>query len=196
MSKSPEKMKAVKDRLFHAAMELFEERGYENTTVADITQKAGVSKGTFFTHFPSKDAIFSAIGKIFTEYMQDIVETGLMENHPARRILLDCINMADEWCEENKRMIMQVLSSGMHRTAMGSRASGNRLAMDEMLIKTLKHGQKKGEISASISAEDAASMMVGLYFAITADWIHDCGTWSLKDKLTGCLDILFQGIAP
>lgn len=196
MSKSPEKMKAVKDRLFQAAMELFEKNGYENTSVADITQKAGVSKGTFFTHFPSKDAIFSAIGKIFTEYMQDIVETGLAENRSAKQILLECISMADEWCTTNNKMIHRVLISGMYQSTMGSRATSNRVAMAEMLERILKTGQQNGEISAYISSEDAASMLVGLFFNVMYDWIHDSGVWSMKDKLTGCVDILYRGIEP
>lgn len=195
MPKSPEKMKAVKDRLFKAAMELFEERGYENTAVADITQKAGVSKGTFFTHFASKDAVFSAIGRIFTEYMQDIVEAGLAENRSTRKILLDCINMADEWCEENKTIIRQVLFSGMHQMSIGSRTTNNRVVMAEMLIRILKIGQQKGEISSDISAEDAATMLVGMYFTVMYDWINDNGAWSMKDKMTRCLEIVFRGIA-
>ena len=41
-------------RIVETAMRLFTERGYDNVTVADITDAADVAKGTFFTHFPSK----------------------------------------------------------------------------------------------------------------------------------------------
>ncbi len=194
MSKSPEKMKAVKERLFQAAMELFEKKGYENTSVAEITQQAGVSKGTFFTHFSSKDAVFSAIGGIFTEYMQGIVDTGLTENRSAKQILLECICMADEWCTTNKKMILQVLISGMYQPTLGSHATSNRVVMAEMLLRVLKTGQQNGEISASISGEDATSMLVGLFFNVMYDWFHDNGAWSLKDKLSDCLEILYRGI--
>jgi AcrR family transcriptional regulator len=37
-----------------AALDLFEERGYENTTVIDIAERAGLTKSTFFRHFPDK----------------------------------------------------------------------------------------------------------------------------------------------
>jgi AcrR family transcriptional regulator len=69
--KSPEKMREVKDRIFRAAIELFKEQGYENTSIEQITKKANVSKGTFFTHFPSKNSIFSAVGKILLNYMEE-----------------------------------------------------------------------------------------------------------------------------
>ena len=42
------------ERLVVAALELFEERGYENTTVIEIAERAGLTKSTFFRHFPDK----------------------------------------------------------------------------------------------------------------------------------------------
>jgi AcrR family transcriptional regulator len=42
------------ERLARAALELFAERGYDNTTVIDIAQRAGLTKSTFFRHFQDK----------------------------------------------------------------------------------------------------------------------------------------------
>jgi len=42
------------ERLALAALELFAERGYENTTVIDIARRAGLTKSTFFRHFQDK----------------------------------------------------------------------------------------------------------------------------------------------
>ncbi|HWM34773.1 MAG TPA: helix-turn-helix domain-containing protein [Pseudolysinimonas sp.] len=47
----------TRETLFTAALELFDERGYEATTVAEIARRAGVTEMTFFRHFPSKDAV-------------------------------------------------------------------------------------------------------------------------------------------
>lgn len=43
-----------RDRLARAAIELFAERGYDQTTVADIAERAGLTKSTFFRHFADK----------------------------------------------------------------------------------------------------------------------------------------------
>ena len=48
------------DRLVVAALELFEERGYENTTVIGIAERAGLTKSTFFRHFPDKRELLVA----------------------------------------------------------------------------------------------------------------------------------------
>lgn len=42
------------ERLVLAALELFSERGYEKTTVAEIAARAGLTKSTFFRYFPDK----------------------------------------------------------------------------------------------------------------------------------------------
>ncbi|OHV50147.1 MULTISPECIES: TetR/AcrR family transcriptional regulator [unclassified Pseudofrankia] len=42
------------ERLVAAALELFEDRGYEHTTVVEIAERAGLTKSTFFRHFQDK----------------------------------------------------------------------------------------------------------------------------------------------
>ena len=44
----------AKERLVQAALDLFAERGYDNTTVVDIAERAGLTKSTFFRHFADK----------------------------------------------------------------------------------------------------------------------------------------------
>lgn len=44
----------ARERLVVAALELFAERGYEHTTVIEIAERAGLTKSTFFRHFPDK----------------------------------------------------------------------------------------------------------------------------------------------
>lgn len=47
-------------RLADAALELFSERGYEDTTVLDIAKRAGLAKSTFFRHFQDKREVLFA----------------------------------------------------------------------------------------------------------------------------------------
>ena len=44
--------------ILESAYQLFSRNGYEATSVADICQSAGVSKGALYHHFPTKQAIF------------------------------------------------------------------------------------------------------------------------------------------
>ncbi|MCK9795295.1 TetR/AcrR family transcriptional regulator [Isoptericola sp. 4D.3] len=44
-------------RILDAALDLFEARGYDATTVTQVAEAAGVTEMTFFRHFPTKDAV-------------------------------------------------------------------------------------------------------------------------------------------
>jgi len=58
----------ARDRLAQAAFDLFNERGYEQTTVDDIAERAGLSRATFFRHYPSKeDVIFPDHDRLLTQ---------------------------------------------------------------------------------------------------------------------------------
>ncbi|HEX7306681.1 helix-turn-helix domain-containing protein [Lentzea sp.] len=50
----------ARDRLVVAAVDLFTEQGYDATTVAQIAERAGVTKSTFFRHFPDKRELLVA----------------------------------------------------------------------------------------------------------------------------------------
>jgi AcrR family transcriptional regulator len=50
-------------RLLRAAFDLFEERGYDNTTVTEIAARAGLTKRTFFRHYADKrEVLFAGLG--------------------------------------------------------------------------------------------------------------------------------------
>jgi len=58
-----------RDRILDAACDLFIAEGYEHTTVARIRAKSGVSNGTLFHHFPTKEAILDAL---YTDAMKGV----------------------------------------------------------------------------------------------------------------------------
>src|SRR5260370_39088383 len=60
----------LRERLFRAALQLFAQKGYSETTVEDITNAADVGKGTSFNYFPSKDHILAAFGQLQIEKLQ------------------------------------------------------------------------------------------------------------------------------
>ncbi|GAA2891483.1 TetR family transcriptional regulator [Actinoplanes cyaneus] len=62
-------------RLREAAMELYVERGFEQTTVAEIAQRAGVTARTFFRHFADKrEVLFAGSEDLAGALMRAIVE--------------------------------------------------------------------------------------------------------------------------
>src|ERR1700744_3499415 len=62
-----------KGRLEEAAMALFDERGFEGTTVADIAERAGLNKRTFFRYFGDKrEVLFSGTEPLRAKFVEAI----------------------------------------------------------------------------------------------------------------------------
>jgi AcrR family transcriptional regulator len=59
----------TRERLVAAAREVFEERGFLETRVAHVTRHAGVAYGSFYTYFPSKEAVFLEVADRLFEDM-------------------------------------------------------------------------------------------------------------------------------
>lgn len=51
----------TRSKILHTALELFSKNGYDATGVAEICERAKVSKGAFYYHFPSKQDLFLAL---------------------------------------------------------------------------------------------------------------------------------------
>lgn len=53
------------------AENFFISRGYGNTTIAAILERTGIAKGTFYHHFPSKEAVMDAIIERYTDQVRE-----------------------------------------------------------------------------------------------------------------------------
>jgi len=76
----------ARGRLEQAAMELFAERGFEATTVAEIAERAGLSERTFFRHFADKREVLFGGGGQLDELLVDAVASA-----PASTAPLDAV---------------------------------------------------------------------------------------------------------
>src|SRR5271170_5071517 len=63
----------ARGRLAQAAMELYAERGFDQTTVAEIAQRAGLTERTFFRHFADKREVLFAGGDALQELLVSAV---------------------------------------------------------------------------------------------------------------------------
>jgi AcrR family transcriptional regulator len=69
----------ARERMVLAAVDLFTEQGYDATTVAQIAERAGVTKSTFFRHFPDKRGLLAAgqevLSRLLAEGIAEAPET-------------------------------------------------------------------------------------------------------------------------
>lgn len=72
-SRGSRRKRQTREKLLQAAMELMAERGMDGVAINEITEQADVGFGTFYNHFPSKEAIYAALIKqVFEDFADDI----------------------------------------------------------------------------------------------------------------------------
>lgn len=80
---------SIHERLLEAGRELFVRRGIRATTVEQLSRAAGISKGAFYTFYPSKEALFFAlVEEIETATQQRLEAQVSAAPHDAVRLLL------------------------------------------------------------------------------------------------------------
>lgn len=89
----------TRQRLVKAAVEVFEELGYHSATIDDIAKRAGVSRTTFYLHFPSKQAVAIANGDVLLERLPKLFH--LLTSH--KRV-----------GEDEARTFLEALVESMH----------------------------------------------------------------------------------
>jgi AcrR family transcriptional regulator len=101
------KKQRTREQIVEAAMPLFAERGYHATTIADIATAADVAPRTFFTYFPSKEAV------VFHNLDRDLDSlASALRDRPPGETAFDALRrwidaMFDQWIAEEDEALLR-----------------------------------------------------------------------------------------
>src|SRR5580704_9638187 len=76
----------ARGRLMHAAFALYGERGFEQTTVAEIAERAGLTERTFFRHFADKREVLFAGAEALQELLVSAVTEAATSSAPIEAV--------------------------------------------------------------------------------------------------------------
>jgi AcrR family transcriptional regulator len=158
----------IRERLFRAALRLFAERGYLQTTVEDITEAADVGKGTFFNYFPTKEHVLGTFGAERIAAIESALEEA--KRGPAmpalRRMAVDLAGM---WAE-SPELLRAIYAA--HASCAPVRAElHKRLVVGRRLIAEIfALAQKRGEVRRDLSPVELARLTQLILFGVTLAW--------------------------
>lgn len=89
------KKQLTRQQIFEAARKLFEERGFDLVTVADVAQAADVSEVTVFNYFPTKENLFYGGMQFFEEQLLEAVRTRPRGETPIKALRRKLLESAD-----------------------------------------------------------------------------------------------------
>ena len=111
---------AARDRLERAALELYSERGYDQTTTAQIAASAGVTERTFFRHFTDKrEVLFNIEGRLNEALVAALAD--VPANMPPSAVVLQAFRGMVAALEDNR-----ALAEARHRVIAATPALRER----------------------------------------------------------------------
>ncbi|MGH3218192.1 MAG: TetR/AcrR family transcriptional regulator [Streptosporangiaceae bacterium] len=183
------------ERLLTAAEELFGERSYHRTTVADICARAGMATGSFYSYYGSKAEIFAAVVRAI--------------NTDLRRAMKAALDHADGGQRARERASFRVYFDMLSRRPWMDRIVRESEFIDPGLFREyyehLTRGYARGVRAAQLAREvDATYDPEVIAFAYTgignfvgmrwADWT--AGGMVPEDVLDDVLELLARGLVP
>lgn len=94
--------------IMQAAIKLFAKKGFSSTSVQEIAQNAGISKGAFYLHFSSKDELLFALFDYYYNQMKSKIEACADEPDARRKFVAQLTVMFEEIASHREFIIMQI----------------------------------------------------------------------------------------
>jgi len=155
----------TKRRIFVAALQLFHDKGFEHTTVDEITERADVAKGTFFNYFPRKESVLAYLSE---EWLERVEEQAAQKHLLAADRITGFFTAVASAYGENRTLAHLVVHAGMQQMICPEDLqSRGRLVS---LVKDAVHeGQASGEFRTDIDT-GSIFLALGAAFMGTLFW--------------------------
>jgi AcrR family transcriptional regulator len=181
-------------RIFEAAMKLFHEQGFAATTVEQITQAAGVAKGTFFVHFASKEAVLEHIGRLQMNRLYAAFDGNQeFEAQPAREQLHAILGALARGIENQPAEMRMLAVELLARQSLFSIDRQGIGELDTLIERVVAAGQARGELTGDDPPARLALMVRNSYFSAFFEWVQGDGQ-SLSALAARYLDLMLGGI--
>ncbi|MBO0853423.1 MAG: TetR/AcrR family transcriptional regulator [Nocardia sp.] len=163
----------TRQALVRAALQLWSagdfDEAYEASTAADIARAAGVSKGTFYFHFASKEDLLAEMASATAQTVIDEIEDGIGKELPLRS-LTDRVAaaLARRVTRAPRAAALRAGTLGFSSRAGAVTLAGPRLGVAfEALV---RYGKQRGELGASIDEQEGAAMLTAVSAEAIIRW--------------------------
>jgi AcrR family transcriptional regulator len=185
----------TRERLFRAALRLFAEQGFAETTVEDITNAADVGKGTFFNYFPSKEHILIAFSDMQLSKLQATVDQMRSRPEPMRSFFRAMTLRMTEEPSKSPDVVRALLQANLSSSSVRSVMLERSARAEGLLTQLVQIGQERGEFRRDVPALELAQVFRQTIFGTLLMWsLH--GDASLSHRIERALEILWMGLAP
>src|ERR1700683_1381352 len=141
-----------RERLFRAALKLFADKGFAETTVEDITNVADVGKGTCFNYFPSKEHILIAFSDMQLSKLQATVDQIRARPEPMRSFFRSMTLRMTEEPAKAPDVIRAILQANLSSSSVRCVMRERNTRAEGLLTQLVQIGQERGEFRRDLPA--------------------------------------------
>ncbi len=143
----------TKSKIVTAAWELFYSQGYDNTTIDEIVEASGTSKGSFYHCFAGKDSLLASLSYLFDEKYEELADKLDYEKNSFETLIYlnrELFDMIDN--KINRSLITRLYSSQLVTQGEKSLLDSSRLYY-RLLKRIVRDGQERGELTTSLGVD-------------------------------------------
>ena len=186
--------KRRRERIFQAAMALFRQRGFQETTASDIAKAAHVSRGTFFNYFPYKEAVLLEYGALLLAGLREEVKRRLARGEDPLAILRFIFQEVARYTEAEKDLVLPLLYELLNPDPIRAKAAFEALPLGDLIAQVLRFLRERDLVRKDLSLERMGRTLADLYFLTALRWAAYTPERDLKEELQKTLDLALLGI--
>jgi AcrR family transcriptional regulator len=193
LSRRERKKEETRQKLLEAARSLFHTKGYNATTVEEITERTDVAKGTFFNYFPSKEALLSELAVWQIDQLRDALDLARgAPASPVARIKL-LMQLLQEQSADHAKLARQTFARRLCNPSPSPHGAKKRLF--GLLTELVSEAQSCGEMRTDVDAELVSELLRLLYFHQMVAHPNDDGDPPPPDQIDAVIDLWMEGLA-
>ena len=191
---SKRKTKNTRGKIVSAAWELFYKNGYDDTTVEEIIELSGTSRGSFYHYFNGKDALLSSLSTLFDDKYEELME----ELDGSMGAFDTLIYLNRELFGMIEHTVSVELLARMYATQLTTKGEKHLLDKNRLyfriLRRTVTDGQTSGELRSDLSTGEIVKTYALCERALLYDWCICGGEYSLTDYSSRMMPIFLAHI--
>ena len=161
-------------RLLEAAKDVFEEAGFLDARISDIAERAGLSHGSFYHYFDSKEQVFREVTEMVLEElaapMVDIVMAPGSRTPPAER-LREAIHRHVEAYREDARIMGVIEQVSRYDDYVRDFLEARNRAQRDMVADSIEQLQKRGMADPDLDPTIAAAALGSMTSRFAEMWL-------------------------
>jgi AcrR family transcriptional regulator len=194
-------MKESKDReqaIKTAALRLFSEKGFYATSTRDICEEAGVSKGTLYWHWKSKEEIaFSLVSEMLGRFLT-VIEGMRDQDAPVEEKLKRLsVGIAELYYRETPYLrLLWKFRADRHyifRPGYTERVITYYVQMRKALESIIEQGVQSGELR-KVDPKQMAFILLGITEGFELQWLENEEDFSMREALPAIINMILPGL--